>query len=409
MRLLNEKNNLGFLAIPAILIISLLLMIGIYFLDFSISEKKISDSYSISAQAYYLAESGLEYAVFKLKDDETWKTNFETIPNWEISYQGGNVLFPNGYYDIFIKNYDLAKASIIATSTLIINNRKSQRVIKTQIFKAMGESEIGNNVILTDQNLEFYASDADITGSLFSNTDLIAALGTNLDISDLAQATDDIYSILFSTITANEIHAENWNPPAPDEIGIPSVDFDSNDLESWKSQAQALGQVYSTNEFDTMLNNNPNLTLNNIVYITGNINIGDGKHLTVNGVLATNDNITVGTTKEWWQSCPADKGSIIINNIEGQPSGLFSKSQIDFNECSNNIVINGVLYAGNSIDLTALKNSFNINGTMLAREVTFLVIQNGVTLNFDDTIIDNTLIHTEFSPVITVEYWEEEY
>lgn len=397
----------GFALIPAILITSLLLAIGLFFLSSVISEKRISESYSISQQAYYLAESGIEYAIWKLKNDSVWQTNFETDPNWTQTYTGGSALFPNGSYDLLIENYDLAKADVTATSTISIGGRQSQRVIKTKIFKALGGSAIDNNAVLADQDINTLGSIINVNnGGIFANRDIIVNLVSTMNVQDKAQAVGDIDVLWWSTLNAAEKHATNLNPPAPAPIEMPAVDFDSQDQNSFKSLAQAQNQLYSKNEFDDLLDDHNPLTLNGVVFVTGHIEIKEGHNLILNGVLTGTGQITIGN---WKIFCPANSASLTINHAEGQPSGLFSKSKITINKCIKPINISGILYVGNEIFFNNLNSGFTINGSLIARTVTPFLLQNGVNLNYDNSVVIDTLGATEFSPVITVEYWEEEY
>ncbi|MFH1564428.1 MAG: pilus assembly PilX N-terminal domain-containing protein [bacterium] len=404
-----NKYSSGFALIPAILFTSLLITMGCFFLTSTLSEKRISDSYSISQQTYYMAESGIEYVIWKLKNDPAWENNFETDSNWTQSYSGGSELFANGSFDILIQNYDLAKADVTAASAMSFGNKQSKRVIKTKIFKALGESAIDNNAILADQDIDVAAADIDIdNGSIFANDDIVATLASVVDAQDKAQAADDIFILGFSTINAAEMHSANVNPPAPEYLDIPAVDFDSFDPDSFKSQAQLLGQYYSKAEFNVLLDSGP-VTFDGAVYVSGNIIIEDNHDLTVNGVLATSGKITVGRDKKWWQVCPDYSATLNINHIDEYPAGMFSKSNIEFLRCVNDISVNGVIYAGNELSLTNLSSDFTLNGGIIARSVDFALLYNGVDISYDDSVIIDTLGGSDFSPVITVEYWEEQY
>ncbi len=397
-------QNSGFILIPTMLITALLLAIGLYFLTLTISEKNISSSYSISQQTYYLAESGLEYAIWKLKNDPTWQTNFETDPTWNATDAGGSALFPNGHYDILVENYDLAKATIYATSTLSINDKTSQRVIKTQVFKALGESAIGNNTMFADQDINILGSNININnGSILANRDIIVNLTSAVNVQDKAQAVGNINILNWSTLNAAEKRATNLNPPAPASMAMPGINFD------FKAMAQAQGKEYNKNVFDDMLNHNNPLVLNGVVYVKGNIEIKTGQNLTVNGVLATDGRIDIGYNRNWWELCPANSAKLTIGHIAGNPSGIFTNN-ITFNQCVNSVNINGIVYANNKLEFNnRYCSNFIINGSIIARDISANTLVNGITLNFNEQAVADTLGGNAFSPIITVEYWEEEY
>lgn len=400
------SNKKAFVLIPALIIISLLLVIGIFFITFTVSEKKIADSYSISQQAYHLAESGIEFAIWKLKSDTAWKTSFETNPTWHTTYDGTSFLYPGGSFQISIQNSDLAKADIIATSTLMINDRKSQRVIKTKVFKALGGSAIGNNAMLAEGDIEISSSNIAINGSFSTKSD-IGIENSNLNITNAIQSFNGDINSTGSVITAAEISAENY-PPAPTPIiDLPGISFDDpHDPLSLKEQAEALGQNYSGSEFSALLASDPYLTLNGVVFVNGSVDIKDGEHPTINGALACTGNITIGSSAP----CSSDDASLTINHVVGQPSGIFTKSNMTFEQCVSGIQIEGIAYAHNKMELDALNSDFVLTGSILGKTISISSITHQFQITHDTTIINETLNDDPtFSPVITIEFWEEEY
>ena len=53
-----QRNNKGVALIITILLMSLILFLSLYFLSFSLTEKRISHSQTWGAKTYYLAEAG---------------------------------------------------------------------------------------------------------------------------------------------------------------------------------------------------------------------------------------------------------------------------------------------------------------------------------------------------------------
>ncbi len=175
-----NKSQKGTLLIISVLTLGLLMLLAVYFLTFNLTESKISESQKAAAQTYYLAEAGINEAIWKLKNDSEWSVNFissSTCEDWEAGFTRSSAIYSNGYYAVSIKNSSCGNGEITATSTLDTANGKAQRVVKTKVFKAESNPISEYNVFtgghgenikirLTDP---FYVYD----GYLFSNNNLI--------------------------------------------------------------------------------------------------------------------------------------------------------------------------------------------------------------------------------------------
>jgi len=78
---IQKKNNIfgknrGVISLIAFLSLGIFLLLGTYFLSLGLTETKITKSEEISAKTYYLAESGINEAIWKLENDETARNNF---------------------------------------------------------------------------------------------------------------------------------------------------------------------------------------------------------------------------------------------------------------------------------------------------------------------------------------------
>ena len=76
-----KDNNKGIAIIFIILIIFILLFLAFYFLSFSTIEKRIAKSQTAGLQAYYLAEAGVNEMIWLIKNDSTYRNNFEFNPS----------------------------------------------------------------------------------------------------------------------------------------------------------------------------------------------------------------------------------------------------------------------------------------------------------------------------------------
>lgn len=406
-------NKKGFVLVTAIFIMLLMLTLGIYATSFVITEMKISDSQANSVKTYYLAEAGVAEAIWRLKNDPTWKSGFEDTADWTMDYTRTPALYSNGSYNIQITNSEKAKGDIIVTASLNLGANSTQRVVKTSVYKATGESVIGRNGEYADGNIDMSGSILQVfNGGFFSNGNIIINYSSIISATGDVGATGNIIKNHNSTITASSTHASNDNPPAPLPIPMPAVSFDNaSDPLSYKSRAN---QIYTADQFSDLLyeNKGQTLTLDGITYVTGAVDIYGSNDLIINGALVADGNIVIGkdTNHCCWGSNCYNSASVTINSMaSGTPSGLLSKGRVDFESCADTFNGTGLIYANDKINILSLTKSVNVIGALVARKLTLTSLWEGVRITFDTTIVNSGLGSATFSPVVTVDHWEEEY
>jgi len=183
-----KKNHFqkGQIVIIAFLTLGVLLLLASYFLNFTLTESKISQSYKTGVNTYYLAEAGINEAIWKLKNDDTvldgdpaWQSDFvdpakNPYPDgtyWSASFSKSDVL--GGSYSVTIENTSQARGKItVAATTTFGNNKVSQRIVKTTVFKGLA-SPIQNSAIFTggpSENIDINSTLLNIFfGNLFCN------------------------------------------------------------------------------------------------------------------------------------------------------------------------------------------------------------------------------------------------
>ncbi len=466
-----KKNwQKGTVVIITFLILAILLLLGSYFLSFTLTETRISKSQEAGTQTYYLAEAGINEAIWKLKNDPSWASDFVDLDNWTATFSRS---LGEGSYEVTIQNSARGRGQIISTAALPLPEGKTtQRVVKTMVFKALG-SPTRNNAIFTggsSENIEIKFSRLRIyDGNLFSNHNLDIKLASTIELYDnitttdtegLALAVGNLNKSAASTITAEAICAKNECTekcaacPPEDIGGLPVVDFFSDypecnpPLNSFKCRAQAAQDalecqvlcngascvsqpdkcIYSASDFEDLLwevGQGGTLTLNNeITYVTGDINLKGGRHLIVNGILVADDNIYIGERYSWTKGGQKDEGfsQITINRPTTEsPSGLLTKRKIDFGPyCAfQPINITGVIYANDEVSMVSVPESFNILGGIIARKLSLTSLWQWLNITLDNDIIlyglgylidgEVVTLNPEFSPIITIDHWEESY
>ncbi|MDO8668067.1 MAG: hypothetical protein Q7K35_03140 [bacterium] len=406
------KNHRGIELIMTILLMTTIMFLAVYLLDAALIENRIAISQSWGAKTYYLAEAGIQEMVWKLKNDAAYKQNFETNPSWTITFSRTDPFGAgNGSYTVTITNTSLAHGTIISTGTIGLNNgATSQRIVETAVFRAMGQAGIGNNASYADGNVDIALSNIYFHdgGSHSNNVYNIKLLSTvNVD-ENLNVVNQYIESWLATVNVGGRIYAANDpNKPAAAPIQMPAIDFDSTDANSLKNRATV---VYTQAQFDTLMQNNQNLTLNGpITYVDGDINVYGAQTLVVKGLLAAGRDFNLASSRCRGSRC--GNSHLTVTRIAGQRSGIFAKRKVNFDLWSGNINITGVVYANDQFNLLSLPLGFtnSITGGLIGRKLTITSVWLPINIYYDNSIINEALGVSSISPVMTVEHWEEEY
>ncbi len=440
-----RKYQKGTVIIITFVILTALLFLGVYFLTFSLTESKISRSQGASAQAYYLAEAGVNEAIWKLKNDPSWASDF-IDPNknpyldgtyWKDEFTHS---FGDGSYTVTIQNSACGKGEIVSTSVLPLTGGTAKRVVKTVAFKALGsltrDSAIftggsSENVEITSSQITIYGGNLYCGNILDIRKDSIVEVYDNPATEDDPETEETVenlegqvlvasnISIKSSILTAEAVCADNFcdkdecalagTACPPEDTGeLPVVDFFSDypecnpPLNSFKCRAQAAqdtGQcsilcngilcdtncVYSSSEFEDLLEE-----------------IGQGGTLTLNpdnlrniifyvvgpGGIKLDESrhlIVNGTLVADGNIDIGEKGEfsqVVINQPSDSPSGLLAQKRINISYTDFNIT--GVIYSLKAITIENAQGTFNIQGGIIAEKVNFGSIgQLNITLDND--------------------------
>lgn len=396
------KKSKSFI-LPIVMIIStLLVLLGFYIVEGISSELRISKSANSGVKCFYLAEAGTNEAIWKIKNDPATKDNFLNTTNGVTTFSRSTNLTSNGSYDVTITNTAKGVATISSTGYYQYTpNKTAKRKIKINVAKATdpppynqdGSIFTAGGQSSSEQDVNIWGSILNIhNSSIISNRDVTIKFLSNVNIDHDVKAARNIDVGPLSQLNYGGVRQTGITPNA-----MPTLDFDSSDPNSYKSLAQTQNQVYTQQQFKNLLNQG-NVTLNGVVYVTGRIDIDLARTLTVNGMLVAEGNINVGT--------PSLLGTLNINHIEGQPSGLASMSKIIVDRFGS-ANITGLVYAGSRVDIGA-GSPMSITGGILSRDLYLNYRQ--LDIYFDLNLINEALSpSTNDTPVIILNHWEEEY
>ncbi len=461
---MNEK---GTVLIISTIIVAVLMAIGAYLLSSTVVETRISTSMEGAEKAYYLAESGINEAVWKLENDTEWNDNFISSnlnPDGEGNYWSDSITrsVGGGSYEVVVENTAVGQAEITATATVPFMEREAKREVEVAVFRSIdGPTE--DAAIFSGgrggENIHIINSQVTINdGNLFSNHHITLSLGSSLAVYDDPD-TEELEGKILATgffsssggseiinynaiCSRNECYEECEQCP-PEDVSLPMVDFDSDEEDSFKSRAEGGSDcsivchpeggspyqcsdecVLSSREFDDLLwevGEKGKLVLeNDITYVTGHVNLRGGRHLEVNGALVADGNITVGDNYSWISKGRRDEGfSHVETNYQDGPSGLLSKGKISFGNYSfkEEGYIEGVVYAVNTVTMTGVPEKINIKGGFIGRKMDIISVTEGLEVTLDNEkimyglgyMIEGESTYPEFSPVIQIDHWEEVY
>lgn len=396
------KSSDGFILITSLLVMSLLLLLALYAVNFTITETKISDSRAVAVKTYYLAESGVNEMIWKIQNDFT---TGQAFLNGTLSPANGisrSDVFgdANATYQVAAVNTVPAEAWVIATSTYQIDGRYSQRVVKYYISQATGNganweygifaggrgSQQNGNFTFTGSGVVLIANG----GRLHANQ-VFKIQGVEIVVNDGAvTASNGIHTVSGGQLTLNNSYQES----PTSTIDVLPIDFDSTDPNSWKNRATV---TYTSSQFNNLPDN---AILSGIIYVTGDAEITN-KNITVNGVLVAEGKIEIDSTNK----------NITVNADPIYGGGLLSKEDVDIETNGGAVTINGLIYAGDDLEINSANTNFTINGGLTGFDAGVSASGQPITLNYVpenfQPVVDP--LNNLEPPVIQIDHWEEQY
>ena len=481
-----EKNfQRGTALIIALLAMFALLLLGTYFLSFTITSFKISKSQVQALQTYYLAEAGINEAIWRLKNDSAWSTCFITstaycnCENWTTStFQDTSQLLSNSSYKISIQNSSCARGEILSVATSTLGEKISQRVVKVKVHRPLASLTEDSPIFSGSPSGEVTIHSSQLTilkGNLFSNNNINIKAGSTVNVYDnpatptstaqegLILAVSNV-NVSLSTVNASSTCAkgicEDKCPDytttttscPPDPVEMPAIDFDSSNPTSYKSRAinaqnqnlcSVIGKdstnvtvttsnkcLFTAQEFENLLweigvggtlrlEYGANGSATSTYYVTGTLDLRGGRKLEINGVLVADGSVTIGETDKWKGQTGLSQVTVIDPGL-GIPSGLLTKNTISFGSYSSisTTMIDGLIYAVDKMYFTSLPQVFKIKGGVIASRAYLTSLLQLLELELNNDIIREGIwggsqppgeATPAYSPVVTIEHWEEIY
>ena len=124
-------QNHGFVLVSTLIVLSLLMLLGSYFITSSLTDLRIARSSSAVTYAYHLAQAAAEEMISKLKNDPVFEQNFI---NGTLSEANARItrtaIFDNGSYEVAAQSTDPGVADIVATGRKSIENNTALLILR---------------------------------------------------------------------------------------------------------------------------------------------------------------------------------------------------------------------------------------------------------------------------------------
>jgi len=392
----------GFVLIMSVLVLTSLLVVGSYLVSASNSEYKIANAQFTATKNYYLAESGVNEMLWKIKNDTNTRNAFlaGTLSSSHDIDRSSVFGDTKSNYKVTAVSTATAEASIIATSTYQVGNSVSQRVVKSYVSKATGSGTswpfstfAGGRGSQQNGNFTFTGSGIVLTsnGSRLHANQVFKVQGAEVVVNDGAVTSSNTINIVAGgRLTLND----SYQDAPTTTVDTLQIDFDSDDPNSWKNRATA---TYTSAAFSSLPNNS---TLTGIIYVNGNANV-TGKNMTINGVLVSSGTISLTLAGQ----------NFTVNKNDTYGGGLLGKNNVSITTAGGQITVNGLVYSGNNLNITSAGTNFTINGSMTGFDARITASGGSIILNYNldnfQQVIDP--VWNPESPLIQIDHWEEQY
>ncbi len=179
----NAKKKKGFVLILGLGFLALFITITIFSINTVVSAFKLNKRFTYSTKAFYLAESGVQKALYELRKDFTWTGEGPAAINWIVGADN----YSGGYYETAVA--DVGGDTKRVTSTGYYPTRYgaiAKRSLEADI-KTLTPSWFFSNAITSGENV-------DLNGSWTVNGDIM--YGESIDPAGLGQKFDGDFPLL---------------------------------------------------------------------------------------------------------------------------------------------------------------------------------------------------------------------
>lgn len=393
-----KSNKPGF-ALATILVLLGVALFGVgAIVTISVLESKIARSQQEGLTAYYVAEAGIQDALWKFNNDNTYIIGLGAGTfSPQVSYTVSNVPNSGQSFTVTILSTSPGYATVTSSGSSDNGNFIAKRLVQTTVFQGTVASPTGTIALMTGGTLSMSNGTTSyhvIGGDLYSSGKITLNFGNSsvLDVGTNNIITSSTYNTNNKgTVTAGAIvtNAPLQTPPGLDfnyygTAGNYSVKYD---LSNNAQLAQFKADITSNSGITSL-----------ITYVDGNINFNSwasNNTLKVKGMIVFNGNVTFNCS-----SC-----NLQISDPGNHKAGIFVNGNLSDN--NGQIDVQGLVYASGS---ASFNNSqvINIVGGLIAGGTMSFNTGANVTLTYDPVRVAAGF-GTGSVYTTGINHWEEEY
>jgi hypothetical protein len=243
---------------------------------------------------------------------------------------------------------------------------------------------MGTNAIVNGTST-FYvhnSNDVEINGDVHSNGQVKANGNSEFDISGSLSTASDIQDN--GSMTVSGTTTADASPMLVPGVNFADLRDNATAILENDAAMDATSTIGGITWANTTVDIERDMVINGLLVINGDLSIEDSSDITVSHAtgspsgIMVNGNITIADN-------PRYEGDFDINGILYATGKIYFENQ----DSSGSFLINGGVASGNGFEI------YNCRGD--------------IRINFDNSILVDSLNSTSSSPVIATDHWEEEY
>lgn len=400
-----KKNKNGQVLFLVFLIVLIITILGISLLHMSRMESIQIQRQIHYIQAFNLAESGIERALWKMTNSPNWMDGWteESLGNGYYSVKIEKLNIPNRYKIVSTGKvgYGLARITKIILLEVEIRNKKWPFAFDYVLFWG---NPFESSISLMLRN------GVNVKGNVF--------VYGNIEIENNAEVTDG-YVYATGKVTGNGSYQIGELPdPLPDKLTFNTSSYDQLINIAYQKQKNDFvlknGAIYNLNGQTLFVNGKVEVSNNSKIYgpgkivATGNILMENNVKITGNVDLISNGTITLRNNVVYQSDKTiiySKTGIEVWNNDNiGDKILFYTPGEL---EISQNVNVSGILWGGNII----LENNAYIKGAVYGNNFENNKIRNNVVIEYDPEIFESDPfegIPIEERIVVKKIHWTEE-
>jgi hypothetical protein len=392
-----RRSTPAYALATVLILMSVILFAAGSMITVSTLESKISRSEQEGTRAYYVAEAGVQDALWRLNNTNAYSDALVTGTLNATYTATDEPASGEGYVVTLTTDPALGAGYAVVDVTGTYNDGyiTASRKIRTKVFQGTVTSPVGANAVFAGGNLSITNGSGALTihnGDVYGVSSF-SANNTNVNMSGGNINTLGNAIINGGNVLYNQLYAANY-PPAPTAISAPGIDF--------SYYATHYNTYYTANQFQNLFSGNA-VTVNlpgPVTYVDGSVNLqvaAKNDTLNVTGMLVINGSFSVTSAASGFKMNIIDPGN--------GKSGLFARTSCSIGIGTFNV--NGIMFSAGNLSVTNT-NVMTVNGGIFSGSN--IALNTGVSM---DIIYNATRVARAFGAGgalnVQVEHWEEEY